>query len=174
MHEMTKQNLKSAFSGESQAHMKYLIFADKAEKEKKPHIARMFRAIAYAEQVHATGHFKVLGGIGDTIQNLKTGIDGETFEITEMYPVYNEDAKFQGEKEAEKTTHYALEAEKIHAEMYKKAKKAAEAGEDIEIGTVSICPICGYTHEGELPDFCPVCGVKKDLFKKFEAAATVI
>jgi len=167
MHEMTKQNLKNAFAGESQAHMKYLAFADKADKEGKPNIARLFRAVSYAEQVHATGHLKVLDGINDTVKNLEEAIGGENFEVHEMYAVYNEVAKFQEEKGAEKTTHYALEAEKIHAAMYAKAKEAAQAGKDLELKEVYICPVCGYTHEGEVEDFCPVCGVKKEMFKKF-------
>jgi len=167
MHEMTKQNLKNAFAGESQAHMKYLSFADQADKDNKPNVARMFRAIAYAEQVHATGHLKVLGGIGTTAENLKAAFDGETFEIDEMYPVYNEDAKFQGEKAAERSTHYALEAEKIHAAMYHKAQKVVDEGEDIKLKEVYICPVCGFTHEGEPEDFCPICGVKKEKFVKF-------
>lgn len=167
MHEMTKQNLKNAFAGESQAHMKYLIFADVAEKENKPNIARLFRAIAYAEQVHATGHFRVVGGVSNTAENLKTAIGGETFEVEEMYPVYLEDARLQGEKAAEKSAHYALEAEKIHATMYGDALKAAGSNQDIQLKSVYICPVCGYTHEGEPDDHCPVCGVKKDMFKKF-------
>lgn len=167
MHEMTKQNLKNAFAGESQAHMKYLAFANKAEKEGKPNIARLFRAISYAEQVHATGHLKVLDGINDTVKNLEEAIGGENFEVNEMYAVYDVDAKFQGEKAAEKSIHYALEAEKIHSAMYSKAKDAAQAGKDLELKEVYICPVCGYTHEGETEDFCSVCGVKKEMFKKF-------
>ncbi|MBF0484702.1 MAG: rubrerythrin family protein [Candidatus Omnitrophica bacterium] len=167
MHEMTKQNLEHAFAGESMAHMKYLAFADKAEKEGKANIARMFRAIAYAEQVHATNHLKVLMGIGSTPDNLQKAIDGENFEVTEMYAVYDVDAKYQGEKDAERSIHYALEAEKIHSAMYSKAKKTADANKDIELGAMYICPICGYTHEGELTDHCPVCGAKKESFKKF-------
>jgi len=167
MHEMTKQNLHNAFSGESQAHMKYQIFADVAEKEGKANIARLFRAISYAERVHATGHLKALAEVKDTPANLATAIAGETFEVEEMYPVYNVDAKFQEEKEAEKSTHYALEAEKIHAAMYAKAREAALAGKDIQLKEVYICPVCGYTHEGTPDDHCPVCGVKKELFKKF-------
>lgn len=167
MHEMTKQNLKNAFAGESQAHMKYQIFADVAEKDGKANIARLFRAISYAERVHAQGHLKALGGIQGTPENLAEAIAGETFEVTEMYPVYNVDAKFQEEKEAERSTHYALEAEKIHAEMYTKARQAALVGQDITLKEVYICPVCGYTHEGEPEDFCPVCGVKKGMFKKF-------
>lgn len=167
MHEMTKQNLQNAFAGESQAHMKYQIFADVAEKEGKSNIARMFRAISYAERVHATGHLKVLGGIHETPENLAAAFAGEDFEIQEMYPVYNTDAKFQGEKAAEKSTYYALEAEKIHAAMYAKAREIALTGKDISLKEVYICPVCGFTHEGEPEAFCPVCGVKKEMFKKF-------
>ncbi|MBN2119509.1 MAG: rubrerythrin family protein [Candidatus Omnitrophica bacterium] len=167
MHKMTEENLKNAFAGESQAHMKYLIFSQVAEKEKKPNIARMFKAIAYAEQVHATNHLKVLAGIGKTPDNLEKALQGETFEVEEMYPAYNNEAKLQAEKEAEKSTHYALEAEKIHAQMYKKAEAAAVVDKDIELGDVYICPVCGYTVEKEAPEYCPVCGVKRELFKKF-------
>jgi len=154
MHDMTKQNLKNAFAGESQ-------------QEGKANIARLFRAIAYAEQVHATGHFKVLGGVGTTADNLATGVEGENFEVNEMYPVYHEDAKFQGEKDAQRSMHYALEAEKIHVGMYADARETVLAGKDIALQDVYICPVCGYTHEGEPEAFCPVCGVKKEMFKKF-------
>jgi len=164
---MTEENLKAAFAGESQAHMKYKIFSEAAKKEGKANISRLFEAISYAEQVHAANHLKVLGGIKKTPENLDTAIAGETFEVEEMYPAYNKEAKLQGEKEAEKSTHYALEAEKIHAQMYKKAKESAAKNKDIQIGDIYICPICGYTVEGQAPDFCPVCAVKKDLFKKF-------
>jgi len=167
MHEMTEQNLKSAFAGESQAHMKYMVFADKAEKEGKPNVARLFKAIAYAERVHATNHLKVLSGIGSTEENLETAISGEHFEVTEMYPEYNMEAKEQGEKEAEKSTHYALEAEKIHENMYETAKETVAGGSDIALKDVSVCPICGYTVEGDMPDFCPVCAAKNSVFKTF-------
>ncbi len=167
MHEMTKQNIQTAFAGESQAHMKYIVFADKAQKEGKPNIARLFRAIAYAEQVHATNHLNVLEGVSDTPANLAAAIKGETFEVNEMYPAYENQAREQQEKAAEKSTHYALEAEKIHARMYGRAKESASAGKDIELKEVYICPVCGYTHEGEPEDFCPVCGAKKEIFKKF-------
>lgn len=167
MHTMTEQNLKNAFAGESQAHMKYLIFADVAEKEGKPNTARMFRAIAYAELVHATNHLRVLDGIKKTAENLETALGGETFEIEEMYPVYNSDARLQHEKEAERSTHYALEAEKIHVKMYRQAKETASKGKDIDMKEIYICPVCGYTVEDETPDFCPVCGAKGAVFKKF-------
>ena len=167
MKEMTKENLKAALAGESQAHIKYLAFAAKAEKEGKPNIARLFTAIAYAEQVHATNHLKELGGIGDTVANLEAAIDGETFEVEEMYAAYLAVAEVQEEKGAKRSMIFAIEAEKIHAKMYGDAKKAAVAGEDIQIGEVYICPVCGFTHIGEPPDRCPVCNVKKERFKVF-------
>jgi rubrerythrin len=167
MQEMTKENLKAAFAGESQAHMKYLAFSAKAEKEGKPNIARLFQAIAYAEQVHAINHLKELGAIGDTVANLDSAIQGENFEVEEMYAAYLAVAQVQAEPGAERSMHYAIEAEKIHAEMYGSAKEAAEDGEDIEIGKVYICPVCGFTHIGEPPDRCPVCNLKKERFKAF-------
>ena len=167
MQEMTKENLKAALAGESQAHIKYLAFAAKAEKEGKPNVARLFTAIAYAEQVHAINHFKELGGVGSTVDNLGAAIAGETFEVDEMYAAYLSVADLQGEKGAKRSMTYAIEAEKIHAEMYGDAKKAAEAGEDIDIGQVYICPVCGFTHIGEPPDRCPVCNVKKERFQAF-------
>lgn len=167
MHKMTQTNLLNAFSGESQAHMRYLIFSEIAEKENKPNISRLFKAIAYAEQVHASNHLKALGMVKDTTKNLDNAIEGETFEVEEMYPVYNNTAKFQNEKEAEKSTHYALEAEKIHAKMYRKAKDASLEDKDIDLSVIYICPVCGYTVEGEPDEFCPVCGISKKNFKKF-------
>ena len=167
MRRMTEDNLKAAFAGESQAHMRYLIFAEVAEREGKPNIARLFRAIAYAEEVHATNHLRELGMVKGTPENLSEAIAGETFEVEEMYPAYNKVAELQGEKGAQRSIHYALEAEKIHAQMYTKAKEAAEKGEDIELKTVYICPVCGYTVEGEAPEYCPVCGAPRDKFKAF-------
>jgi len=167
MHEMTKANLEAAFAGESQAHMRYLAFADAAEKEGKANTARLFRAIAYAEQVHATNHLRELGGISDSAANLQEAINGETFEVEEMYPAYDAVAKLQGENGATRSIHYAIEAEKIHADMYKSAKAKANAGKDTEIGNVYICPVCGYTAEGEAPDKCPVCGAPREKFVEF-------
>jgi rubrerythrin len=164
---MTRENLSAAFAGESQAHMKYLAFAAKAEKEGRPNIARLFTAIAYAEQVHATNHLKELGGIGDTVSNLGAAIEGETFEVDEMYAAYLAAAELQEERGAKRSMTYAIEAEKIHADMYGEAKASAEAGEDIQIGQVYICPVCGFTHIGEPPDCCPVCNVKSERFKAF-------
>ncbi len=167
MKEMTKKSLSEAFAGESMAHMKYLIFSEVAEKEGLKNVARLFKAIAYAEFVHAKNHARNLGYIGKTEENIQTGIDGETFEIEEMYPAYDAIAKSQEEKGAQLSIHYAIEAEKIHAELYKKAKEEVSKGKDIEIPEIYICPVCGYTHIGEPPDKCPICNVKKEEFVKF-------
>ena len=170
MKKMTEEFLKAAFAGESQAHMKYTIFAEEAEKEGLKNLANMFKAIAYAEFVHAKNHLKALGQVESTVDNIQSGIDGETFEIEEMYPVYNNTADFQGEKDAVRTTHFALEAEKIHQKMYMKAKELVEKGKDYAAEKVFICPVCGYTHEGGgLPDKCPVCGAPKEKFVEFSA-----
>lgn len=167
MKAMTKANLEAAFAGESQAHMKYLAFADVAEKDGFPEAARLFRAIAYAERVHATNHLRQLKGIGKTDENLVTAFAGENFENTEMYPAYDAVAQLQGEKGAIRSFHYAIEAEKIHEVMYKEAHELILAGKDVAEGSVYICPVCGHTHVGELPDKCPVCKVPKDKYLKF-------
>lgn len=167
MRKMTQQNLQNAFAGESQAHMRYLVFSDAAAKDGKPGISRLFQAIAFAERVHATNHLRALSGIQGTPENLDTAIGGETFEVEEMYPVYHNDAKFQNEPEAEKSTLYALEAEKIHARIYKKAKEAAAKGQDLKLGQVHICPVCGFTGENGPPDQCPVCGAAGKVFRTF-------
>jgi len=181
MHEMTASNLKSAFAGESQAHMRYLIYGDKAEKDGFPSVARLFRAIAYAEQVHATNHFQQLRnawgatltvagagfGLGSTAENLEVAIGGEEFEVNEMYPVYKAGAELQEEKGALRSFDWALQAERIHAAMYKEAKAAVEAGKDYDIGPVYICSLCGHTVEGEAPERCPICNAEREKYRQF-------
>ncbi|MBN2103107.1 rubrerythrin family protein [bacterium] len=167
MKKMTEEFLRVSYAGESQAHMKYLIFAARAEQEGKLNLARLFKAIAYAEQVHATNHFKALGDLGDSIENLESAIDGENFEVEEMYPAYDVVAKLQGEKAAIRSIHYAIEAEKIHAAMYSEARQAAKEGRDVDYDNIYICPVCGYTVEGRAPDTCPVCNAVKDKFVQF-------
>lgn len=167
MHPMTKDNLKSAFSGESQAHMKYQIFADKAEEEGFRNVARLFRAIAYAERVHATNHLNALNGSNLTIDNLDIAIEGENYEVQEMYPAYKAVAELQDEKKAVKSMNYALEAEKIHSALYSEAKDSVKAGTDLDIGEIHICPVCGHTVVGKAPERCPVCGVQGEKFKRF-------
>jgi rubrerythrin len=178
---MTAANLRSAYGGESMAHMRYKAWGAKAEKDGFPNVARLFRAISYAEQVHATNHFIELKnesgdflvasgagfGLGTTSENLQGAINGENFEVDEMYPVYIEGAKLQTEKGARLSFHYAISAEKIHAAMFQEAKQAVDAGKDAELGPVQICEVCGYTHEGNAPDKCPICGAAKNKFKTF-------
>ena len=169
MKKMTEKSLGEAFAGESMAHMKYLIFSEIAENEGFKNVAKLFRAIAYAEFVHAKNHARNLGYMGKTLDNLQAGIDGETFEIEEMYPAYNAIAELQNEEDAKRSIRYALEAEKIHATLYKNAWEAVKGGKDVEVeGAVYICPVCGYTHVGTPPDRCPVCGVSSERFKRFE------
>ena len=165
MKKMVEKALQEAFAGESMAHMKYLIYASIAEKDGYKNMARLFKAIAYAELVHATNHAKALGMIKDTKENLMNAIKGELFEVEEMYPVYSEIAKMQNESNAIKAFHYAMEAEKIHATMYEDAKKSIENNKDIDIGMIYICPICGHTHIGFIEE-CPICGYKGE-FEKF-------
>ncbi|NWG08783.1 MAG: rubrerythrin family protein [Nitrososphaerales archaeon] len=167
MRKMTEENLKSAFNGESQAHMKYLVFADKVEKEGYPNVARLFKAIAYAEQVHAINHYDALGNVKESLENLQMAIDDENFEVNDMYPAYKAVAELEGEKIAQRSIYWALQAEKVHSGMYQKARQAVESGKDIEPRPVYICEKCGYTVEGEAPDKCPLCGAPKGKFKRF-------
>jgi rubrerythrin len=167
MHAMTKENLKAAFAGESQAHMKYLAFAAQAEADGYPEVARLFKAIAFAEQVHAINHLKKLKGVGTTAENLKAAMGGENFEVTEMYPAYGAVAKLQEEKGAMLSIHYAVEAEKIHEAMYGEAKALVKSGQDRPSAPVYICPVCGFTVIGDPPDKCPVSKTPSDKFVKF-------
>lgn len=181
MNAMTAQNLRSAFGGESQAHMRYLIWSDKAEKDGYPNVGRLFKAIAFAEQIHATGHFKALKaesgdfqvtagagfGLQATKENLQGAIDGENFEVEQMYPSYIAVAELQGESTAIKSMKYAVEAEKVHSKLFSEAKKAVDTGSDVNFNEVYVCPICGYVEVNGAPDRCPLCGAKKDVFVKY-------
>lgn len=167
MHKMTEQYVKEAFAGESQAHMKYLNFAAQAEADGKPNVARIFRAASYAEQVHASTHLKVLGGIGSTAENLAAAMGGESFEVAEMYPAFIAVAVEQDEPEAERSFHYAMEAEKVHHDLYERARKAVDAGGDVAADDLWVCSECGNTMEGEPPDRCPLCTAPKKFFVKF-------
>jgi len=167
MKKMTEKNLSDAFAGESQAHMKYLAFADKAEQEGHKDIARLFRAIAYAEQVHATNHLKELGGVKSTEENLQAAREGENFEIEEMYPAYKAVAELQKENGALRSINFALSAEKLHRELYDNAKKELAEKKEVKLDKIYICPVCGYTVVGEAPEKCPVCGAPKEMFKEF-------
>ena len=154
----TIDNLKEAFAGESQAFQKYTSFAESAEKEGLPNIARLFRTTAQAERIHAAGHFKALDGVGDTLKNLEAAIGGETFEFEEMYPPMLEQAEAEGHK-AKRMFKFAVEAEAVHAKLYTAALEAAAKGEDLTETEFHLCPVCGHIEFGKAPESCPICGV---------------
>jgi rubrerythrin len=162
----TEQYLKEAFAGESQANRRYLAFAAKADEEGFPQVARLFRAAAEAETVHAHNHLRALKGIRSTRENLGEAIAGETHEFKKMYPEMIEAAKAEGEKEAERTFSYANAVEKIHAALYQKLLDTL--GPTQENYPYYVCPVCGYTAEREAPESCPVCGAKRERFRKIE------
>lgn len=164
----TKTNLEEAFAGESQANRKYLAFAKKADKEGLPNVARLFRAAADSETMHALKHLMVMGGIKTTEENLKAAVEGEVYEKTSMYPQMIDEAKDEGEEAAKTSFEHANEAEKVHAQLYEEALKVVESGTDIPATDYYVCQVCGFTMEGEAPDKCPVCGAPKERFKKIE------
>jgi rubrerythrin len=161
----TDQNLMDAFAGESQANRKYLAFAEKADAEGYPQAARLFRAAAAAETVHAHSHLKVAGGINDTAENLKAAVSGETFEFTDMYPDMITAAEAEGNKAAVRSFTYANEVEKVHASLYQKALDNLDQQTDV---TYYVCSVCGYTCENDVPDICPVCNAKAKAFFKVD------
>ncbi len=159
----TEQNLKDAFSGESQANRKYLAFAQKAEAEGHAQIARLFRAAADAETVHAINHLRELGGIQSTDKNLNAALSGESYEFQMMYPRMIDDARAEGNHGALRTFTLANEVEKVHAALYEKALNNLDKSVETDY---HVCQVCGYTVEGEAPDECPVCKAKKPSFKR--------
>ena len=161
----TEQNLRDAFAGESQANRKYLAFAKKAERDGYPQAAKLFRAAAEAETVHAHAHLKALGEIGSTLDNLKVAVAGETHEFKNMYPDMIEEAKAEGNKTAERSFTFANEVEKVHAELY---QKAIDNVDSLEEADYYVCSVCGMTVENEPPDRCPVCGAKSSAFCKVD------
>ena len=167
MHRMTEDNVQAAFAGESQAHMKYLNFAEKAEQEGNSNVARLFRAASYAEQAHASAHLEVLHGVASTAENLDAAIAGEGFEIAEMYPAYLAVAVEQEEDEAQESLNYALQVEKQHLTLYTRAKAAVTSGSDVTLDDIWVCNYCGCTVEGEPPAKCPICGNPRKNFVKF-------
>lgn len=162
----TPENLKEAFAGESMANRKYLAFAQKAESDGFPQVARLFRAIAEAETIHAHNHFRAMGGIKSTADNLKTAMDGESYEFKSMYPPFLAAAEKEGQAAAARGFKYALEVEKIHYELYLKALESVQAGKDLAPAPLYICPVCGHTVVGEPPDRCPICGVPKAKYQE--------
>jgi rubrerythrin len=162
----TEKNLKDAFAGESQANRKYLAFAQKAQQEGHPQVAKLFRAAAEAETVHAHTHLRTLKGVKATLENLKEALGGETYEFQSMYPPMIADAKAEGNEAAVRTFTYANEVEKVHAALYQKA--IDNLGKPQQGVDYYVCSVCGYTCESEAPDECPVCQAKKKAFKKID------
>ena len=153
----TIDNLTEAFAGESQANQKYRAFAKKAEQEGLPNIARLFRTAAEAERIHAEGHLKSLAGIGNSAENLRKAIEGETYEYTTMYPPMLQTAEAEGHR-AKIMFGYAVKAEAVHADLYRLALQAVERGEDLAQANFYLCPICGHIEIGVPPERCPICG----------------
>lgn len=159
----TKDHLKEAFAGESQANQKYRAFARKAERDGFPNIARLFRTTAEAERIHAEGHLVALESIGSTVENLKAAIDGETYEYKEMYPPMLEEAEAVAHR-ARTMFGYAVKAEEVHAKLYALALEAAAQGKDLEVVDFYLCPVCGHIEFGTAPGECPICGLKGEKF----------
>ena len=162
----TSDNLQAAFGGESQANRRYLAFARKAEQDGYPQVARLFRAAAEAETVHAHAHLRVMKGIKDTVENLQAAIDGEAHEFTEMYPDFLKEAKAEGDQAAVYSFKNALAVEEIHHGLYNDALEAVQARLDLPESEIYVCEVCGNTVLGEAPDKCPICNAAKEKFKE--------
>jgi rubrerythrin len=161
----TESNLKEAFAGESQANRKYSAFAKKAEAEGFSVVARLFRAAAEAEAIHANGHLNAMDGVGSTADNLREAIAGETYEFTEMYPPMLQQA-IADDHRAKRMFGYALKAEAVHAKVYQMALEAVAQGKDLAGVDFYLCPVCGNIEVGKAPDSCPICGAKGEKFVK--------
>lgn len=159
--EKTMKGLSEAFAGESMANRKYLAYAQQAEKEGYPGIAKLFRTVAEAETIHALAHFRTMGEVKSTAENLQAALDGETYEFTEMYPTFIEYAEEEGHNTALRSFTLANEAEKVHGGLFKKALDSMKKGED---SVFYLCPVCGHVEERGAPDVCPICRAKKDVF----------
>ncbi|WP_455368072.1 rubrerythrin family protein [[Eubacterium] cellulosolvens] len=162
----SNENLQAAFAGESQANRKYTAFSRKAEQEGFAQVAKLFKAAAEAETVHALNHLKTMKGVGSTLENLKRALEGEVYEHTKMYPEFIQAAESEKRNEARGTFHFANEAEKMHARFYKEAIEAVTSGRDLEKADYLVCQVCGYTVRGDAPDKCPVCGALKSQFMR--------
>lgn len=164
----TTNNLNEAFAGESQANRKYLFFSEKADEAGNKQIARLFRAAAEAETVHARNHLRVLGEIKTDKENLEAAVGGENYEFTEMYPGFIEQAKKDGNDKAGNSFDLANKVEQIHHRLFQAALKDLEAGKTSEDAPYYVCQVCGNTIEGEAPERCPICGAPRSRFKKVE------
>lgn len=160
----TSDNLQAAFAGESQANRKYLAFAQKAESDGFPQVAKLFRAAAEAETIHAHAHLRALDGVKDTVENLKAAVEGERYEYQEMYPEFLETAQQETNKRAEVSFKNALAAEEVHHSLYTQALEAVQAGKDLSTMSIYLCPVCGNLELGEAPDKCPICNLPGSKF----------
>ena len=164
----TQDNLQAAFAGESQANRKYLAFAAKAELEGYPQIARLFRAAAAAETVHAHAHFRVMNGVADTNKNLQAAIEGEGYEFREMYPAFIKEAEAESQPNARRSFDLANRVEELHHGLFQTALSNLDQGKVPPDQPFFVCQVCGNTVEGSAPDRCPVCGAPAKAFKKVE------
>jgi len=164
----TDKNLKDAFAGESQANRMYLAFAKKAESDGFPQIAKLFRAAAAAETVHAHAHFRVMGGVKSTAENIQAAINGEGYEFREMYPAFLKEAEAENNTAAAISFRNALTVEKIHHDLYSAALASLKSGKDLAGQDIFICDVCGNTVYGQAPDKCPICGAPKTKFTKVQ------
>ncbi len=160
----TQEHLQTAFAGESQANRKYTAFAKKAEQDGFALVARLFRAAAAAETIHALAHFEAMDGVGTTAENLAAAVAGETYEFTEMYPPMLAQAEAEGHK-AKRMFKFAEQAEAVHAKLYQMALEAVQAGHDLDAAGIYLCPFCGHLELGAAPEKCPICGAKGDRFE---------
>ncbi len=163
----TKENLMKALAGESQANRKYLAFSKKAQQEGYKNVARIFKAIAEAETIHALKHFEIAGKVGETLENLHSAAEGEHYEFTEMYPEFIETAAEEDNQAALKTFEFANAAEKVHGGIFNDLKTQVARGEDAEEKDIFLCPVCGWVGFEPAPDNCPICGAAKKAFKQF-------
>ena len=164
----TDENLAEAFAGESQANRKYLAFAKKADQDGLSQVAKLFRAAAAAETIHAHAHLRVMKGVGATAENLQAAVEGEGFEFQEMYPKFLAEAEAEGNKPATFSFKHALAVEEIHHGLYAEALSTVQAGKDLPEAKIYVCPICGNTVNGQAPDKCPICNCPKDKFFEVE------
>jgi rubrerythrin len=160
----TADNLQAAFAGESQANRKYLAFAKKAEQDGFKQVAKLFRAAAEAETVHAHNHLRAMKGVGATVDNLKAAVAGEAHEFKSMYPEFVKVAEAEKNQQALVTFKGAMAVEQTHHKLYSEALQSVEGGKDLPAAAIYVCPVCGHTEVGGAPDRCPVCNVPKDKF----------
>lgn len=161
----TQENLKEAFAGESQANRMYLAFADRAARDGFDQVAKLFRAVAAAETVHAHAHLRAMDGVHDTADNLAEAAAGEKYEFEQMYPPMVAEAEAEGHRKATMSMRYAMEVEKVHHGLFNQALEAVKAGKDLENAPIRVCPVCGHTVIGDAPDQCPVCNAKGSKFE---------